>query len=374
MLGKAIIAVGMVTILAGFTMAAITPEGSKEESRAASLGPSTDSFQDVLATPAMISSLASKRHLNSIVYNGKRLVSVGIRGHIVYSDDGGKSWLQAMVPVSVDLTAVYFPSPQKGWAVGHDGVVLHSPDGGASWVKQLDGRDVCRIMDKYYTACPLSGEPDNEAAAKLRGDIRFLVEQGPVNPFLDVWFENESTGFIVGAFNLIFHTRDGGKSWEPWFDRTDNPRGLHFYSIRSAGQDLFLSGEQGMIWKLDRISGRFKSVQTPYAGTFFGTVGKAGSVLTFGQRGNMYRSQDGGATWQQVESGVSGTIFGGTITEEGRIILVSQTGNIISSKDDGMSFTEVANKGDIPVCAVAALDNNTLAIASMAGVLIQEIK
>ena len=51
-------------------------------------------------------------------------------GHIAYSDDQGRSWVQAAVPVSVDLTSVSFVTPRLGWVTGHDGVVLRSDDAG----------------------------------------------------------------------------------------------------------------------------------------------------------------------------------------------------------------------------------------------------
>ena len=101
--------------------------------------PSKLAAGDVLNRPAMMSPLASKRLLVSMTRFGDRLVAVGPRGHIVVSTDEGKTWSQAKVPVSSDLTAVYFPSATHGWAVGHDGVVLASTDGGTSWIKQLDG-------------------------------------------------------------------------------------------------------------------------------------------------------------------------------------------------------------------------------------------
>ena len=72
-------------------------------------------FTDVLDTPSTITSLATRSLLNGITRAGKRLVAVGARGHILYSDDEGKSWKQASVPVSSDLTAVNFPTPQQGW-------------------------------------------------------------------------------------------------------------------------------------------------------------------------------------------------------------------------------------------------------------------
>ncbi|MGV8074867.1 MAG: WD40/YVTN/BNR-like repeat-containing protein [Syntrophobacteraceae bacterium] len=348
---------------------------SKETSTAAPAAPAGGGFRDPLDTPPLRSRLASKTTLCAVACAGKRVVALGIRGIIIYSDDGGKSWIQATVPVSVDLTGLYFPTPQKGWAVGHDGVVLHTTDAGATWVKQLDGREVCRIMEKYYLENPLCGQPDSAVAEKLLADIQFTIKQGPVNPFLDVWFENESSGFVVGAFNLIFRTTDGGKTWTPWFDRTENPNGLHFCSIRPSGEDVYLSGEQGMMWKLDQASGRFKAMQTPYTGTLFGIVGKPGLVLTFGQRGNLYRSQNGGTSWQKIESGVSATIFGSTVMEDGRIVLVTQAGNVIVSKDDGLSFTEIKTEtAGVPKFAVAAMDKKTLAVASMIGMLIQSIE
>src|SRR5689334_25385014 len=77
-------------------------------------------FKDPLDVPAQQSPLASKSLLQAIARAGDRLVAVGQRGHILVSSDGGKSWKQATVPASSDLTAVFFASANKGWAVGHD--------------------------------------------------------------------------------------------------------------------------------------------------------------------------------------------------------------------------------------------------------------
>jgi photosystem II stability/assembly factor-like uncharacterized protein len=338
---------------------------------------SEDRFRDAFDMPAKMSPLAQKRLLNGVDVAGRRAVAVGVRGHILYSDDGGKSWTQCEVPLSIDLTAVHFPTPQKGWAVGHDGTVLHSADGGITWVKQLDGRDVCRILDKYYENHPVSCKRDKAEIEKFLAEVKFLVDQGPVTPFLDVWFENDSSGFIIGAFNLILHTEDGGKTWEPWMDKTDNPFGMHLYSIRRVGQELFICGEQGLVMKFDHRANCFKALQTPYVGTYFGILGTPkNAVIAFGMRGNIYRSSDGGATWTQIESGIKFGIMGGKVMENGAIVLVSQGGNVLLSKNDGMSFSEVQRErgGGIPLQTVAALDAETLIVAGMLGVDVQKIQ
>ena len=170
-------------------------------------------FVDVLDTPARISSLASRSLLQAVTRAGDRLVAVGPRGHIVVSDDGGATWKQSPVPVSSDLTSVYFVDAKQGWATGHDGLILHTDDGGATWSRQLDGRKanelVVAAMERNVAA-----EPASDDAKKLLAEAQRYQEQGADKPFLDVWFADARQGYAVGAYNLIFRTDDGGATWQ----------------------------------------------------------------------------------------------------------------------------------------------------------------
>jgi photosystem II stability/assembly factor-like uncharacterized protein len=339
------------------------------------LAGSTPKFRDLLETPALKSPLAAKSLLNGIALAGKRLVSVGQRGHILYSDDGGKNWTQVEVPVSSDLVAVYFPTPEKGWAVGHDGVVLHTADRGVTWVKQFDGNAAVRVVRSFYTDHPpAAGPPGSAGVSGLPEHIKRFVQEGADKHFLDVWFDNETDGYIVGSFNTIFRTSDGGKNWQPWFERTENPGWSHLYAIRRIGQDLFISGEQGLVLKLDPGAGMFRRVKVPYQGTFFGVTGRAGSVLVFGMRGQVFRSDNGGKSWQKVETGVPAGLTGATITKDGRLVLVSQAGDVLVSKDEGLSFQAAKVEKALPAAAVAAFDEDTLVLAGFGGLAIQSIK
>ena len=71
-----------------------------------------------------------------IAYADNRIVAVGDRGKILYSDDQGDHWTQAITPSEVLLTSVCFADARHGWAVGHDALVLASSDGGESWTVQ----------------------------------------------------------------------------------------------------------------------------------------------------------------------------------------------------------------------------------------------
>ena len=96
-------------------------------------------WQEPLVTPAMPTLKATSSLLLDVVSTGDRLVAVGERGHIIYSDDDGYKWVQASVPVISTLTSVYFVNEQIGWAVGHDAIVLKTDDAGQTWAKQFDG-------------------------------------------------------------------------------------------------------------------------------------------------------------------------------------------------------------------------------------------
>ncbi|RJG04536.1 WD40/YVTN/BNR-like repeat-containing protein [Noviherbaspirillum sedimenti] len=318
----------------------------------------------------MKSPLASKSLLNGVAQAGKRLIAVGKRGHILYSSDSGKTWQQANVPVSSDLTAVHFASPLKGWAVGHDGVVLKTEDGGSTWVKQLDGREIGKIMTDYYAQ--RSTGPHNNAA--LQEQASRFAEEGADKPFLGVWFENDMVGYVVGAFGMIFRTEDGGKRWTPWFERTENPDYRHFMAIASVGDALYLAGEQGMVLRLDKVAQRFRAVPVDYNGTFFTIAGRNGNVLVSGLRGALFRSENGGVSWEKVKTDVAGAITGASSTEDGRIALVSQAGDVLLSADDGKTFITQPGSRGVPASAVTSADLRSLVMVGARGAHIHQLK
>jgi photosystem II stability/assembly factor-like uncharacterized protein len=318
---------------------------------------------DPLDIPARPSELASQRPITSLARaGGQAVVAVGQRGHVLRSVDGGKSWAQARVPLSSDLTAVQFPDAKTGYAVGHNGVVLKSEDGGATWAKLLDGRAVNQLVLDPMQA-KAGGSDDDK---RLLAEASRNAEAGPDKPFLDLWFANASEGFVVGAYNLILHTADGGRSWQSWFDRTDNPRLLNLYAIRPANGALYVAGEAGLLLKLDAGAQRFKALTSPYAGSFFGLVGTRAGVLAFGMRGNAFLSRDAGISWQPVATGLMASITAGDALADGRVVLVDQAGSVALSRDGGDSFARVAAPPPMPLAAVA-LSGNAVVLGGVRG-------
>ena len=295
-------------------------------------------WSDVLDTPAVQSPLAQRGLLTGLARAGDRIVAVGQRGHVLWTDNAGQDWKQARVPVSSDLVAVHFPTPAKGWAVGHDGVVLHTADAGKTWTRQRDGR------------------PD-------AADV----------PLLDVWFRDERSGYAVGAFGTLLETQDGGATWTSAQERADNPKKMHLYAVRPVGDDLWIAGEQGLLLKLDRTSNRFTAVPLPYQGTLFGVTGTANAVVVHGLRGNVLRSTDHGASWQAVPTGVQVGITASAVDAGGRILLASQAGHLFVSTDDGARFAPVSLERPFPAAAVLGAASGRVLVAGPRGVQAQPL-
>ncbi|MEP6390837.1 MAG: YCF48-related protein [Halioglobus sp.] len=296
--------------------------------------------------------------LNDVARADVRLVAVGERGVIVLSDDNGSSWSQAQVPVSATLTAVTFVDDRLGWAVGHAGVILHSEDAGSTWQLQFDGNRANAAYLEYaqakqqqlevdVAALEAQGRPED---AELLDDMAYALEDavfasedaqdalatGPVDPFLDVLFVNESVGYAVGAYGMLYSTDDGGAQWQLAIDGIDNVDRFHYYSIAASNATtLFLSGEAGLLYVSNDSGTTWQRIPDLYEGSLFGVVVAADDVMTFGLRGNNFVTSDVGASWQRRETNQSYSLYGGSLLGDGRTALVGAGGSVLLLDESG---------------------------------------
>lgn len=198
-----------------------------------------------------------------------------------------------------------------------------------------------------------------------------MASDGSTKALLDVFFMNENVGFIVGAFNRIFRTTDGGRNWTPWMERTDNARELHFYSIRGSGGRMLLTGEQGMVWEISGENGSFKAKPTPYKGTLFGSLVSGSDLLVFGMRGSVFRSVDEGRTWTKLSIPEQGGITGGVVLDGRRVVLANQTGKILVSDDGGASFRSIKPARSMSYFGISAVPGGAVALVGSEGVQIE---
>lgn len=272
-----------------------------------------------------------------------RVVAVGDRGYIVYSDNNGASWQRAKTPANTPLlTSVYFLDAKTGWAVGHDSTILTSTDQGATWTKAFSAAD-------------------------------------DQKPLMDITFADASHGFTVGAYGAFYETNDGGKTWNSRklletvkaaapppkaatkkgsyesigsgkggdADIDDKPGGKggdddkHLNAIVKLGDNrLVIAGEAGMLAKSDDGGKTWARITAPYKGSFFGAVqAQSGAVVIYGLRGKIFLSTDATLNnWKPVENKSVASLMGSTRLADGALVLAGLSGTVLVSRDNGESF------------------------------------
>jgi photosystem II stability/assembly factor-like uncharacterized protein len=181
-----------------------------------------------------------------------------------------------------ELRSVAFLTRHVGWAVGalsDSTMIFRTADGGESW----------------------------ERIPMLDGGGREMFDR--------VRFADAKHGWIAGR-KRVLHTSDGGETWAPTTDPSEG-RGIWANDllvlgpdavvIGAADQKLFITGDGGRSWTRARIPDARGDVVA------LGVVppGQLFAVTSTGYHpgeGAIYRSRDGGATWELKASSDAGLL------------------------------------------------------------------
>ena len=309
---------------------------------------------DVLDLPAIPVKNPGGVLLVAITRAGGRLVAVGEHGVIVFSDDNGIHWSQAVVPVSVTFTSVAFATPVLGWAAGHSGVIVATSDGGESWHLQLNGIQANRLTLAAAEDPNIQKVPAPGVAFAMRR-ANFFVQAGPDKPFLSILIFSPQKVMVFGAYRMTMLTLDGGKTWMDWslhiYDRLSH----NIYDAAFVGSSIFLAVEEGLVFRSTDAGGSFLPVASPAPSTLFGIIGADdGSVIAFGVAGSCYRSVDEGKSWTQVSIDTQDNLAAGSkLAPSGEILLAGLSGALYISRDNGKCFVPVSH---IPPFSIFDID------------------
>jgi photosystem II stability/assembly factor-like uncharacterized protein len=306
--------------------------------------------QDFANQPAELAPLASQSLLLDLAVAGKRLVAVGERGHVLLSDDQGATWRQAKsVPTRVMLTAVYFVDATYGWATGHDETIINTVDGGENWTRSHFSADAQQ-------------------------------------PLLDLWFANRVSGIAVGAYGAYFTTNDGGRHWSvskfspppvkgPTHDgesapeEGDLPPDYHLNRIVGVGNRLYIAAEAGQLYRSDDRGASWRALPSPYEGSFFGLLPIRGDgLLAFGLRGHLYRSADAGENWIELPSHTTAMLTDGIAVNDLRVVIGGLAGVLLVSGDAGETFRLTQQEDRKGVSALLPGPAGTVVVAGEGGV------
>jgi photosystem II stability/assembly factor-like uncharacterized protein len=271
---------------------------------------------------------------------------------IFYSSDGGLTWNQQYNPTHNELWSVFTSDQQNVWAVGEYGTILHTSDAGNTWKYQAEGSgnilfgiDAPDTLNVWTT-----GDWGRVVLHSNDGGFTWVHQDvGDGYGYLyDVSFADELHGAVVGGSGLIYTTTNGGQTWTlrdagnfSWYgvEFTDSLTGwvvsvssgvikntsdggnTWTYQYASSGEYfmdvMFLNDTLG--WGCGFTFSNSFVVRTtdgqtwnPYTlptSRILNSVDFVSPYLGFvvGDNGEIYRTQDGGVTWDSLHNDTLGT-------------------------------------------------------------------
>jgi photosystem II stability/assembly factor-like uncharacterized protein len=224
-------------------------------------------------------------------------------GFIIKTTDGGASWTQISSGTGVSLLDIDRFSNGNLVAVGESGTLL-TGDGVTAWI----------LREKFspYNIRAVDVVSGNNVVAVDEGGQVFISQNGGVNwsqtnstpanlPLAeDIQFTSLLDGWVIGQGYMdgaLYHTTDGGDTWAPVTDFMGayvavDVQGTKVWAANVTGL-YYYSSDNGGSWSMGELPGSPHQVQDM---EFYNeSVGYA-----VGWWGEVFRSNDGGETWNLV--------------------------------------------------------------------------
>lgn len=297
-------------------------------------------YEDPVRLPAIKMEAAKTSLILDVAKAGERVVGVGERGHVLFSDDLGNSWKQSTVPTRMQLNSVQFVSNETGFAVGEDQVIIKTDDGGVNWELVFEG-----------------------SQSEIHG------------PFLDLLFTDSTSGYAVGVFNKLWRTVDGGLNWQNWEVNIDNVDEWHLIAIAATGEQkdrIYIASEMGILFRSVDGGESFEALQTAHDGSFHGVLARrtaAGDdqLVLFGVGGELWTTNDSGKSWNNVETQTEAGLAGGSWQADGSAVIVGADGVVLLLDSTLEKITKYQTDNGFPLSNVIPLEGGKLLMVGFGG-------
>lgn len=291
----------------------------------------------------------------------------GDHGVIFKTTNGGVNWewvsFQNGRYWNTSMLGLYFLNEETGFAVGFRGRILKTTSGGSSWSQySFTYNDISNL---YFPDGQLGyALGDHLYKTTNAGDTWEALETGLNEDYYYYKFGHflsADTGFVVAdngyySDDMVLKTTDGGKTWTQ----------LTIYKyFQNANSIFFLDHQTGFITCSDGAygGGLYKTTDGGATWNWWGTMGR-GTEMHFTndnhglalQNGDLYTSTDGGKTWTMTYE-VYGDFTDIHFVSEKVGYISAEYNTVLKTKDGGATWEELKTEYD-HLHAVAFLNEN----------------
>ncbi|MEP7077027.1 MAG: YCF48-related protein [Acidobacteriota bacterium] len=274
---------------------------------------------------------------------------------------GQGGWVVNNSKAPVDLVAVYFTSPDRGWVAGDDGYLASTVNGGKTWDKYPLGttetiNEIYFRNDKngYLVAgrkmylTKDAGQTWQETKLFNQGEFKNLTPE-----FICIRFSDKKHGLVIGSLlkktndgddvvdSLVMRSEDGGETWT----RIIVPTKKELFHLDVNGNSrAWIVGDKGLIlsttdggltWR-EQVSGVMRAL-------FNVNFRDDNEGFAVGGGGTILKTTDGGGNWQKVNVPFTETFKRVDFADDKNGWIVGHKGSILRSADRGQTWVKQAS-------------------------------
>lgn len=313
-------------------------------------------------------SLANRFFAVDLTASGKGWM-VGSNRSAFFILDAGRIFNKQLVSVTSNrLEAVHFADSQTGWAVGEFTTILRTDDGGRTWQNQnnsyaahtLGAVHAINAQKAWIGVWYLSGIPsenlDNLLYTTNAGKTWKERIDKPRWLFINgISFPDKNNGWAVGYDTNIFHTSDGGKTWNGRSFTNGEYHDVHFPNTSNG----WVVGKNGTILHTDN-NGQDWYSQSGASNTTLNSVhfanNRAGWAV--GNNGEILRTKNGGTDWKTLNSSTNSDLHDVHFVNKHTGWIVGKNGTILYTSDAGDNWQKQPDVTDKDLYGLHFLESN----------------